>query len=485
MVDTLPLLCHADLSAPLAYRADGVVTVGDFLNDVQCLATQLPSARYMLNICGDRYRFMVGLVAGMTAGTINLLPSTHTPETIRQLRDFAQGNRSQHNCSQDNHSQDHDSADIFCLSDREDSDIDLPTIFYRVDNAAAGAAAIPHFPAQQIVAYVFTSGTTGTPVAHAKTWGALVQSTRAEAARLGMLGGRAFSIVGTVPAQHMYGFESTVLLAMHSGAAFWTGKPFYAADIVAALAAVPEPRLLVSTPFHLRMLLAEQLACPALAMVLSATAPLAPELARDVENALAAPLLEIYGCTESGQLASRRPTQHDDWQLLPNIGMDIVDDEAWVYGGHIEKRLPLADIIEKTATDRFVLRGRSADLINIAGKRTSLAFLNHQLLEIPGIVDGVFVVPDLAPESASESAPEKASGLVRLAALVVAPTLSAADILQALRERIDPLFLPRPLLLVDNLPRNAAGKLPRAALQELVQRQRNQHDDITSAGNAQ
>jgi acyl-coenzyme A synthetase/AMP-(fatty) acid ligase len=57
--------------------------------------------------------------------------------------------------------------------------------------------------------------------------------------------------------------------------------------------------------------------------------------------------------------------------------------------------------------------------------------------------------------------------VARLMAVAVAPALSADDILRALRERIDPAFLPRPLVLVDELPRNALGKLPREALLRL------------------
>jgi len=56
----------------------------------------------------------------------------------------------------------------------------------------------------------------------------------------------------------------------------------------------------------------------------------------------------------------------------------------------------------------------------------------------------------------------------RLIALVVAPELTAPALMQALRERIDPVFLPRPLLFVDTLPRNAAGKLPHHATQALL-----------------
>ncbi|MFZ0007102.1 MAG: AMP-ligase, partial [Steroidobacteraceae bacterium] len=56
----------------------------------------------------------------------------------------------------------------------------------------------------------------------------------------------------------------------------------------------------------------------------------------------------------------------------------------------------------------------------------------------------------------------------RVAACVVAPGLTSAHILAVLRERIDPVFLPRPLLLVASLPRTAAGKLPQEALRALA-----------------
>jgi acyl-coenzyme A synthetase/AMP-(fatty) acid ligase len=52
----------------------------------------------------------------------------------------------------------------------------------------------------------------------------------------------------------------------------------------------------------------------------------------------------------------------------------------------------------------------------------------------------------------------------RTAALVVSE-LPPAHILDALAQHIDPVFLPRPLLMVQQLPRNAVGKLTQAALQ--------------------
>ena len=57
-------------------------------------------------------------------------------------------------------------------------------------------------------------------------------------------------------------------------------------------------------------------------------------------------------------------------------------------------------------------------------------------------------------------------------ALVVAPDIKRSELLAALRAQIDAAFLPRPLLLVDALPRNAQGKLPRAELLALAEKMR-------------
>ena len=129
-------------------------------------------------------------------------------------------------------------------------------------------------------------------------------------------------------------------------------------------------------------------------------------------------------------------------------------------GAHIEQPTPLQDVIEVEGDGtRFLLHGRTTDMVNIAGKRNSLGYLNHQLTAIPGVVDGAFFLPDEVD----------ADAVTRLTAFVVAPTLTAAKVLDALRERIDPAFLPRPLVIVDRLPRSLTGKLPREALRALAE----------------
>jgi acyl-coenzyme A synthetase/AMP-(fatty) acid ligase len=51
---------------------------------------------------------------------------------------------------------------------------------------------------------------------------------------------------------------------------------------------------------------------------------------------------------------------------------------------------------------------------------------------------------------------------------VVAPGLTREAVLAALRERVDAAFLPRPLVLLERLPRATTGKLPQEALRTLA-----------------
>ena len=440
-MDRIPLLGHRNPDQVVAYRDGRPVRRRRFLADVARTAARLPAGGHLLNACTDRYAFAVGLVASVVARTVSLLPANLAPETVRQLLQFR--------------------PDLICLTDGDD----VPDVrCLRYVDAAPGDTdetmdGVPEVDGDQPVAWLFTSGSTGEPVPHLRTWGSLWRNVGIEARRLALDSAGNQTIVATVPAQHSYGFESSLLVALRSGAAFSSARPFFPDDVRRALEAVPAPRILVSTPFHLHLLAESDTRLPPVALLLSATAPLAVELAQRLEAMTGAPLLEIYGSTDSGQIASRRTTTSLEWQLFDDVRLRPDAEGTWVEGGHVGAAVLLHDVLEVVGEDRFLLHGRTADLVNIAGKRSSLGYLNHQLACVPGVQDGVFVVPDEVSSG---------SGITRLAAVVVAPGLDPEAIRRSLRERIDPVFLPRPLVVVATLPRNATGKLPRADLLAIV-----------------
>jgi acyl-coenzyme A synthetase/AMP-(fatty) acid ligase len=415
------------------------------VRDATGLATRLPDRPYMLNLCGDRYGFAVGFAAALLRGQVSLLPPNYTVDFVARLNAAYPG--------------------AYCLTDGAHGYQGMEAVVLADLLAAARAAgdavdkaAVPRIPAAQCAALVFTSGSTGDPVAHEKSWGGLVADGTAEAAQLGIAPDSGFALLGTVPPQHMYGLETTVLMPLLAGLALVAEKPFYPADIRAGLAALPAPRGLVTTPVHLRTLLADHAPLPAADIVVCATAPLAQETAQQAEARFAAPLFEIYGCTEAGQVATRRTAQSASWRLFPGIGLERgPDGRTWVQGAHVEVAAPLGDVIEQHPDGTFLLLGRTSDMVNIGGKRTSLQSLNHHLNAIDGVRDGIFVLPDEGDAN-------------RTMAFAVAPSLSEAVILAALRTRMDPVFLPRPLVLLDALPRNSTGKITREAVRQLIAR---------------
>jgi acyl-coenzyme A synthetase/AMP-(fatty) acid ligase len=407
-----------------------------FRRDAAALAAHLPEHGYVINLCTDRYRFMVGLAAALQRRQVSLLPSANVPAALAALAE--------------------DYPDLYALTDGARPN--LPFMDYPDDLTGEDAPEDPFdLPDDQPAVILFTSGSTGRPKPAAKTWSVLRQSALAAGARLGVAQLQGATVIGTVPHHHSYGLESVILLGLLHGLTIDSGWPLYPADIRAALANAPRPRILVTTPVHLRALLAEPEGMPQADLILSATAPLPAELAVAAEHCFGAPLVEIYGCTEAGQVATRRSARQSHWHCLDGAVLHQDALGTWVSGAAVAGPTLLHDTIELTGPEHFTLGARAADIVDVAGKRTSLAHLNHQLLGIEGVQDGVFVMGEAVN-----------GGIARLAAVVVAPSLTQRALLTALRHRIDAAFLPRPLLLVEALPRNGLGKLPRADLLKLI-----------------
>jgi acyl-coenzyme A synthetase/AMP-(fatty) acid ligase len=438
----LPLLQAIDPHRVLAWRDGSPVTAVQFLAHVQAVAATLPAVSAAVNLCEDRYAFLVAFCAIVLRGQTNLLPSSRAPQAVDEVMAAHPG--------------------CYALGEQA---LDPAPCGYRQlpPLATVGAHATderwPLIPADQVVAIGYTSGSTGVPSPNMKTWGSFHASNAGNVAMLQAAVGPRFGLVATVPPQHMYGIEMSVLLPLLGEAGVHAGRPFFPADVAAALAELPVPRVLVTTPVHLRALVESGIGLPPLAAMVSATAPLAVELAVAAEQRFGAPLLEVFGSTETCVFASRRTAAEADWTLYDGVTLHPQPDGTSVDAPQLAAPVTLADIVSLADGGRhFRLRGRHADLLEIAGKRASLGDLTRRLLAIPGVRDGVvFQLGD-----------GDALGVHRIAALAVAPGLDEHAILDALRRAIDPLFLPRPLKLVDALPRNETGKLPRATLLALV-----------------
>ena len=433
-------------SAPFAIAGGVTIRWGQFVAEARALANRLPQCPQVINLCENRYNFCLSLVASLLRGSTTLLPPDRGARHLKVLE--------------------LDYPNALILTDQPEAA--YPAALHVVRPVVPPVAGHVHLdlPDEQEALMAFTSGSTGAPRGYPKTWGSLCESARLIDDRLG--GSLGKTLVATVPAQHMYGLELSILLPLCRGAILYAGKPFFPADIAESLGRVPSPRVLVTTPIHLRALLQSELPLPPVAMLVSATAQLEPALARACEARFQAPLLEIYGCTEAGSIAGRQPALDEPWTLYESVILRSGGSNIRVEAPHLREPVELHDALESLDERRFSLIGRKTDLVNIAGKRASLAALDGVLLALDGVRDGAFFLPE-----------DNTGVTPRLVVFVVAPGLTSHDILRHLRAELDPAFLPRAIHLVDRLPRNDRAKLSRQKLEDLLRH--HQSNPVTNA----
>lgn len=423
----------------VAMGEGGPRTARALLADAGTLAAALPpaaaGAHALLVFEHDRYAFAAALLAAWSAGYAVALPSNHRVQTLTSLM--------QH-------------PEVACVLHDTDSGRALQ-VPERLAGAAGPPLAAPTTPAG-LAATVFTSGTTGDSEAWRKTAAQLLDEVEVLARTFAIQAGSRVAV--TVPPHHLYGLLFGVLLPLCTGGAFLRETPLLP-EAVASRVEAERADVLVSVPVHLRA--AQTVAGGRLASlrrVFSSTAPLDESTAAAFARVHARPITEIFGSTETGGIAWREREHGEAWHALDGVTVDVGDDghlrvdAPWLPAGS-ERPWVTADLATPDAHGSFVLRGRADGVVKVGGLRVSLPGMQQWLLAQPGVEDAAVV-----------SVPAPGRGL-RILAAVVAPSRDEPSLRAALLERFTPATVPRRLLLVESLPREPTGKLPRHALMAL------------------
>ena len=455
------MTARAAADGSLVRLPGSVITWSALKARADALACQLSGVSGLVNLCDRRVEFLTAFVAALRARIITLSPSARAPEVVAAVLAGDSGRRAL------------DDAGVAAALSGLAADLEGRDVLESGPHESGSPVSSPFnagmlpstdldLPDDACVLIGHTSGSTGEPTAHPKTWGSLRQTaahTEAvlRAALPEALRDAQLSIVATVPPQHMYGMELTVLLPLFAGVGVHAARPLLAPEVIAALDEIPHPRILVSTPAHLRAIVSAGLPLPTVDLIVSATAPMDRDLALALEAATGGVLLDLFGSTETCLIGYRRITHDERWTPYPGVRFLSQASGTRVEAPWFETPQILQDHIESLPEGRFSVGGRHSDFVDVAGKRASLADLTRRVMAVPGVVDAALFQP--APD------PQAPRLVRRVAALVVAPGLTAAMIRAHLADAFDPVFMPRPLLLVSALPREPSGKLPRQALE--------------------
>ncbi len=445
-IDTPLMAAGRFIAAPAVVESDRVWSWGQIHQAAIEFMPRIARAGSVCNLCQSRAPFIVTWLAALRNGQRLILPpSGGNAELFAMLRSNPRS----------------------VIVTDDDSGVlpgwrELATCVHCSPGFPAGRVALADLawqpPWDQSLITLYTSGTTGEPEPHAKSLRQLANGARALAERLSTEIAAEWNairnVVCSVAPQHMFGVEASVMLPLVHGLAVLDRRPLLPAEVEDAFAA-SDPSVWIATPLHLHSVVRADTALAHCCAVIVSTMPLAQVVAQQAEALLQAPVLEIYGSTETGALAMRRSARESDWRPLGDVEITAADAGARASGSHFASPAVLPDQIEATSSGRFRLRGRVADLVKIAGRRASLAGLNLVLQELPGLEDGVLFMPT------SEDPTQ------RMCLVHSGPPLDRSATEQWLRARIDPVFLPRTIIRVERLPRGDNGKLRRQSLDEI------------------
>ncbi len=321
---------------------------------------------------------------------------------------------------------------------------------------------------------VFTSGSTGEPVAIEKRLDQLAREVEALEAAFGT-GAGAATVHGTVSHQHIYGLLFRVLWPLAAGRSI-APRTFFHEDLLAVLAG--QPSLLVASPAHLKRL-PQQLEWEALRgrlrAVFSSGGALAAEAALEVRDRLGVAPTEIYGSSETGGIAWRRwDDEQPAWHALPGVDWRIEDGRLQVRSPHLAQAQAWWTSEDRVHADGdgFRLLGRADRIVKIEERRVSLDALERDIAGHSAVSEArVCVLPGARDALVAVVVPNEAGwellrGQGRRA--------FSQQLSQHLASRHDAVTRPRRWRYAAALPVNAQGKVTERALTALFRPERPQ-----------
>ena len=316
-----------------------------------------------------------------------------------------------------------------------------------------------------------TSGSTGVPRALAFTDAQMLADGRQVCRGMEIAAGDVN--LGLIPFGHSYGLGNLVLPLLLQGTPIVCGLPALP-HAIAEVIARWRPTVFPAVPAILRALAESDVTAAqlqSLRTVISAGAPLAPEIAEAFRAKFGKKIHSFYGSSETGGITYDRTgdaarTGRSVGTPLPGVRL------AFGRGGRFTVESPAvftlgnrrcsdagngvhrpADIGAFNAEGELVLRGRAGRFVKIAGRRLNLAEVEHALKRLPGVRDAL-VVPH----------PARADAL----AAAVASDRAASELREALRGQLASWKIPKKLIVLPAFPLTARGKTDSARLRGLL-----------------
>ena len=354
-----------------------------------------------------------------------------------------------------------------------------------------GIVALPALPGHALAALLYTSGTTGRAKGAMLTRGNLASNAVALAAYWQFTSSDV--LLHALPLFHVHGLFISLNTVLAAGASLLLLSRFDAAPVLRHLRACT---VLMGVPTYYTRLLKEpglsRESTAGMRLFVSGSAPLLPETHREFAERTGHRILERYGMTETLVNASN---PSDGVRLAGSVGRPLPGIELRVANtqtGAVERGAGVVGMLEVRGPNVFAgywndtrkssealtsdgffitgdlgsidargyvhIFGRAKDLVISGGYNVYPKEVEAELDALPGVLESAVIgIPH----------PDLGEGVTAIVVRAPDATLSEADVVAALQANLARYKVPRRVLFVDELPRNAMGKVQKAALRDV------------------
>ncbi|MBU0943118.1 MAG: acyl--CoA ligase [Proteobacteria bacterium] len=309
---------------------------------------------------------------------------------------------------------------------------------------------------------LFTGGSTGAPKIWSKTAGNIFGEAFYMAHRYGI--GPQDCIAATISPYHIYGLLFSVLIPLVASAKVVAETPCFPTEIVTVVEQ-EAATVFASVPAHYRALRGRNTAT-LLRLAFSSAGMLEQGDNEDFCLRNEVPIVEVYGSTETGGLATRNRKEGQEYFTpLEPVEWKIREERLYVRSPFLSPDVPgnqegyflSGDRVKAQGESSFSLHGRADAITKVGGERVDLDEIRDVLQKQPGVQECV-VVP-LADPGGRQN---------RIAALVCGQGLDLGLLKKGLAASLEPLARPRLIKKVSHIPLTKSGKYDRDAIISLL-----------------
>ena len=308
---------------------------------------------------------------------------------------------------------------------------------------------------------LYTGGSTAAP----KIWNKTIRNLMGEALFLS----HKFKInsedrvVASVPVYHIYGLLYSILVPFIASAYVCQAMPYYPKEISQTLDA-KSATILISVPPHYRALGRHLCKNDTLRLAFSSAGMLAAEDGQAFTRNNDVEVVEIYGSTETGGVATRiRAKGETAFTPFECVTVKIEAEQLWVKSDFLSpglKRLDsdffkLNDRVQLSYDGQFRLLGRTDGVLKVGGRRIDSETIRQAFFDQAGVTDvAILSIPLL-------------NGRENQIVAVVEGTVEPPILSKKIASTLEAYARPRSIKVVEKMPYTEAGKYNRNALMAL------------------